>query len=518
MHSPSKDVGESGVSPPPKHHGLSLLPPPSDNPRDPLRWPKRTKIAALVVSALTNFTVNFAGSGLSVAIPVLQMQYQKSASEVNALLTFNFLLLGVGNLIWVPLAVKFGKRFSMITSTALHFAALTWTANVDGFSSLLAARCLSGFAGSAGESIVPGTVSDIFFLHERATMMSGYTILISGSSAMGPLIASFVVQYSTGGWIDFAWVCMALSGLNLVLLWLFYPESNFHRPEAEVTGEVSEVAPVAQKPTTLELDSIEANNSGVERIVTVDTVPTKWMNVWTSLITVDGSVNILKVGFRPLVLLLCPDVLFATFLYGTALASQIILIFAFPNFLLAPPYLFSVVGVGLMQVAALVGFVTACFAGGYLADVLTARMIKRHDGAVFPEQRLASLIPGCFIAPAGCIIIAFACSRNLHWVAIAFGFGMVSFGTVYAPNIAVTYVVESRPKHASEAIVIINVAKNLVAFLFLYVAVDWVAARGWIEVYMIMFMLVALSMLFAIPLYFFGRKLSAWSSRFDRFL
>lgn len=80
-----------------------------------------------------------------------------------------------------------------------------------------------------------------------------------------------------------------------------------------------------------------------------------------------------------------------------------------------------------MQVAALIGFVIACFAGGYFADVLTARMIKRQDGAVFPEQRLASLLPGCFIAPVGCIIIAFACSRNLHWVAIAFGFGMSKF-------------------------------------------------------------------------------------------
>jgi hypothetical protein len=188
----------------------------------------------------------------------------------------------------------------------------------------------------------------------------------------------------------------------------------------------------------------------------------------------------------------------------------------------------------LIQIAALIGFTIACFAGGYITDVITARMIIRHDGQYFPEQRLVSLIPGCFVAPVGCIIIAFACSRQLEWVAIAFGFGMgkycslakqtfltflfsVSFGTVFAPNIAITYVVESRPKQASEAMVAINFFKNLVAFLFLYTAVDWVAAKGWIQVYMIMFILVTLSMLLAIPFYFYGPKLRK-ASKLNRFL
>jgi MFS family permease len=92
--------------------------------------------------------------------------------------------------------------------------------------------------------------------------------------------------------------------------------------------------------------------------------------------------------------------------------------------LLAPPYLFSPSGVGLIQIAAIIGFAIACVTGGYFADVITAAVIRRQGGAVFPEQRLIALIPGCLISPAGCILIAFACSEKLHWVAIAFGFGM----------------------------------------------------------------------------------------------
>lgn len=69
------------------HHGLPLLPRPTSDPRDPLRWPRWQKLLVLLATSLFNFTANFAGAGLSVAIPVLQVQYRKTENEVNALLT-----------------------------------------------------------------------------------------------------------------------------------------------------------------------------------------------------------------------------------------------------------------------------------------------------------------------------------------------------------------------------------------------------------------------------------------------
>ncbi|KAF2496528.1 MFS transporter [Lophium mytilinum] len=486
-----------------KHHGLPLLPRPTDDERDPLRWPRSLKLAALIATAFVNFTANFAGAGLSVASPVLQAQFHKTPNQVNSLLTFNFLLLGVGNLFWVPLGVKFGKRASLLISTLILFAVLVWTAKETAFAGLLAARCLSGFASAAGESIVPSIVTDIFFLHEHAAMMSWYTILVSSATAIGPLVASFIVQYSRGGWVDYVWVCAALAGANTVAIYFLYPESNFNRPK-EPLHRVSVTGEDADKVQVVKTETISRHR--------VSVVSKSWFSIWTSVFTINREINILEVALRPLKMLLRPSVLLATFIYGTSLASQIILIFAFPSLLLAPPYLFSSSQVGLMQIAAIIGFSIGCFAGGYIADIITAVVIRRQTGNVYPEQRLVALIPGCLVAPAGCILIAFACSDKLHWVAIAFGFGMVSFGTIYAPNIAITYVVECYPRVVAECLVAINVFKNLVAFLFLYTAVDWVASSGWTQVYMIMFMLVSLSMLLAIPFYFFGPK---WRGQVD---
>jgi len=59
--------------------------------------------------------------------------------------------LGLGNLFWVPFSVKFGKRPALLISMALLFAVLIWTAKATNYRSLLAARCIAGFAASAGE-------------------------------------------------------------------------------------------------------------------------------------------------------------------------------------------------------------------------------------------------------------------------------------------------------------------------------------------------------------------------------
>lgn len=70
-----------------RHHGLALIPPPSADDQDPLRWPQWLKRAALFATAMTNFTSNFAAAGLSVATILLEHEYSKTASQVNAVLT-----------------------------------------------------------------------------------------------------------------------------------------------------------------------------------------------------------------------------------------------------------------------------------------------------------------------------------------------------------------------------------------------------------------------------------------------
>ncbi len=98
--------------------------------------------------------------------------------------------------------------------------------------------------------------------------------------------------------------------------------------------------------------------------------------------------------------------------------------FNLPGLLMAPPYLFSSGGVGLMQIAAIIGFTVALLLGGWLSDVITAREIIKAGGRVTPEQRLISLIPFVWVTPVACILNGLAASRQWSWVAVAFIFGM----------------------------------------------------------------------------------------------
>ena len=137
-----------------------------------------------------------------------------------------------------------------------------------------------------------------------------------------------MVQYSPGGYVDYIWLSAALSGVNLALLFFFYPESNFHRADdLQTPPPLPRSASSESKPAAMDCENPNESPSGLQdtNSKTNYVVNKSLVSVWASFITVDRSVSFFRVCLRPLVLLLCPDVLFATLLYGVALASQLIL-------------------------------------------------------------------------------------------------------------------------------------------------------------------------------------------------
>jgi hypothetical protein len=73
------------------HHGLELSPAPCDDPRDPLRWSRSLKYAAIAAASLTNFVGNITCAGPATATRILQAEFGKSAERVNDLLSVGFM-------------------------------------------------------------------------------------------------------------------------------------------------------------------------------------------------------------------------------------------------------------------------------------------------------------------------------------------------------------------------------------------------------------------------------------------
>ena len=146
---------------------------------------------------------------------------------------------------------------------------------------------------------------------------------MSIATAIGPLIAAFIVQYSPGKWVDYMWVCAALAGANLVAIYLLYPESNFVRSGAPLhtirLDSLPRGDPEAEKATTVRTETINRQY--------IKTVPKPWLSIWTSIITVNDDAGFFQIFLRPFKTLLSPSILFAVFVYGTSLAAQIILMY-----------------------------------------------------------------------------------------------------------------------------------------------------------------------------------------------
>lgn len=96
--------------------------------------------------------------------------FASGVKHVALLFSTTTLAAGVSNLLWVPLAIKYGRR-AVYTFTFLAFGlCCIWGARATSFGSLLASRIIAAWFSGGAECIAPISIADIFFLHERGVM------------------------------------------------------------------------------------------------------------------------------------------------------------------------------------------------------------------------------------------------------------------------------------------------------------------------------------------------------------
>lgn len=111
---------------------------------------------------------------------------------------------------------------------------------------------------------------------------------MASGTAVGPLIAGFMVQSTAQTWRSYFWLCAGLAAANLALLFIFYPESNFRRPNFEHDREIE--MDLAEDEET----AIKSNSSFVETVstdtpgYTIHLLPFKER---LSLIRIDNSIR-----------------------------------------------------------------------------------------------------------------------------------------------------------------------------------------------------------------------------------
>ena len=77
---------------------------------------------------------------------------------------------GLGNLVWMPLINKYGRRPVYVTAFTMYLITAVWCSVAKQYANFLVARIVMGIAAGAGECLAPITIADIFFLHERGAV------------------------------------------------------------------------------------------------------------------------------------------------------------------------------------------------------------------------------------------------------------------------------------------------------------------------------------------------------------
>ncbi|KAJ5825889.1 hypothetical protein N7474_003027 [Penicillium riverlandense] len=155
--------------------------------------------------------------------------------------------LGVGSVIPIPFALKFGRRLVYLFSTVVQFAVCIWSAKMQTVGDLMGINVNTILA----EAIVQMTIADLFFVHQRGKMNVLYVWTWLLSTCMGILVAGFVA--SGLGWRWIWWLNAIVFGVTIFVVGFGYEETKFCPTVSLTTTDVplnttSENRSIASKP------------------------------------------------------------------------------------------------------------------------------------------------------------------------------------------------------------------------------------------------------------------------------
>ena len=234
-HESNRSSVPAGVNRPRSHSNtkrtrdgkIVLYPQPDDSGNDPLNWPVWRRNAALLSLGFYCMI----GGGVT---PILAAGFHQVANDLNisynevARTTGLYMMgLGIGSVLFSPTAILLGKRPVYLLGAILFIVSSLWCGLSPNYTNLATARVFQGIAVSPVECLPSATITEIFFLHERAFRIGIYTLLLLGGKNLVPLVSAAIIQGPGWRWAFYA--LAAIVAFAGVLLFLFVPETFWDR-------------------------------------------------------------------------------------------------------------------------------------------------------------------------------------------------------------------------------------------------------------------------------------------------
>ncbi|RPD64560.1 MFS general substrate transporter [Lentinus tigrinus ALCF2SS1-7] len=482
-----------------------LIPQPSDDPRDPLNWPSWKKEACFWTLSFGTSLTGALSPLVSAGYVLLSKQFNVSVDDVTS--SFGILLLGLGICMIVQnaLAVKFGHRIVYLVSTFLMFISCIWCAASPSLASIRASRFFQGCGMSALQALVPSSLEQIYYVHERGSRSVIWNFAIMAGITLGPLLCSYVIQNLT--WEFGFWFVSIALGIATVMVFFFVPETMFVR---ETT------LPTSRAPT-LDKSSMEKSLSDAD-VVAVERDPAQspasymsGLKIWHGTYSDE---RLWKIFLRPLPFILSPVTWFVFLTYGmqTVWLSLVPLCSAT---IFTLEYNFNAAQIGLTNLGGIVGIVLAMLVTGPLNDWGVVWISKRNRGIYEPEFRLVFMISMLF-GVFGYVGWAVGNDHHMPWIGAVACITMLNFSMVVSGSAAVTYLLDTHRENALHILAVTNFAKNMVLYGSTFFANGMILDRGVKVSLLILGACQAFCWLASIPMYIFGKRVRAFIARHPR--
>lgn len=337
----------------------------------------------------------------------------KAVSKVAYFFTTASLVQGMGNLVWTPMANKWGRRPVYLISYLIYFIAAVWLIFDTSYAGFLTGRVVMGFGAGAAETIAPISIADVFFLHERGTIMSAYTCFLSVGVAGGIIISGLIVKDHE--WRTIYEAGSGLVGLILVLAFFTFPETAYVR-ELDDSEQMT--------------SSYETSKSGSSKSdVAEDVAQPARQSYVQSLKIFHGTMtheSLLKMVIRPFGLILLPPVLWAA-LVQAATIGFLVAVTSNVDVAYEGTYGFEAYQIGLCFIAAILGSLLGMPAGGQMGDWIADLLTKRNGGVREPEMRLPAMALSTVTAPLALLLYGVGICYKLHWICPTIGLALREF-------------------------------------------------------------------------------------------
>ncbi|KAJ5305456.1 uncharacterized protein N7443_005116 [Penicillium atrosanguineum] len=490
-----------------------LVPTPSSDPKDPLNWPRWFKLYTAIAVCTAMVLCNFLAAGPTLAIiqtaedffPNWQVTGLSSAiSKTAYFFNCTALFQGLGNLFWMPLINKYGRRPVYVTAFTIYTITAVWCAVAKEYANFLVARIVMGIAAGAGECLAPVTIADIFFLHERGTITALYNASLNLGVALGAIVDGFIVK-------DYPWryiyyVAIALIGGVTLVVYATFPETAYKRGHGSADTFTTLTASGGRVRRNTK--SEEEGTSEIHEVVTRETVNSnggwiKGLKLYHGKYTDE---SLWQMTIRPVGLLILPPVLWATLVMSvtigfiTAITSNVASAFS-------STYGFAAWQSGLCFSAAIVGCFFGIILGGHLSDWVADYFTRRNNGIREPEMRLPAIMVGAITGPLALALYGCGIQYKMHWIVPTLGIGLINFTITQATNVSLVYTIDSYRPIAGEVVVTQLAFKSAFGFLLGFYTNPWVDKHGYNVAYGEMAAICGGVLIFWIPLFIWGKAI-----------